>query len=229
MLSLARSFAARIVVAEGMDLTVGATQLIGVPPPPAVGSPVTIRWSGRRGRYSAVTTLIGVDATQFAVWILRAGGSVQIEQRRRFARAWAEGTVQINLVNPAVPASDVVLVGDLIDISEGAIRCRLPSKGFDQTLALQVRLQIGERLLSLKATVLKVGPYVPPPVPGAAPAPAPAPAEAPAREGEAEDPGLEAVLTIEPDEVQATALRRYVMDLQRRERALKAERADGAL
>ena len=216
VVSLGRAFAARVVVAEGAALTVGATQVIGVPPPPPMGTPVTIRWSGRRGRYSAGTVLTDVDATQFAVWTLQVTGGVEIEQRRRFVRAPAEGSVQIN---PAAPTSDVVLVAELIDISEGAIRLRLPGKGIDETQPLQVRLQIGDGLLSLKATVMKIGVHDPL-------GPGNDDPEATAAE---QDPTLEAVLRIEPDETQAKALRRYVMDLQRRERALKAAEADDAV
>jgi hypothetical protein len=173
----------RVVASSGMTLTVAATVLRAGTAPPAVGDRLTLRWVGRRGRCAAPCLVCAVDPVQFATWTLQAGGSVEIEQRRRFARAAGHGQVRLG---PEDPDVGVVLIGDLVDIGEGGLRCRLAGSGIDPEQPVFVRLLLDGRLLLLRGTVLRM------------------------RTG-TEGSDLDTIVTFEPTPAQARRIRRYVL------------------
>jgi hypothetical protein len=192
-----RAQSVRAVEVDGFQLTVAATLLAGGVAPPAPGELLTLRWVGRRGRCAAPCRVRAVDPELFATWTVEAIGTVEIEQRRRFARSAADGRVHLG---PDEPDVGVVLVGELIDIGEGGLRCRMTAGGVDPDQPVFLRLLLDNRLVTLRGTVLRLID------PGSA-------------------GGIDVVVVFESDAAQAQAIRRYVLTRQLAERAV---RADGA-
>jgi PilZ domain len=196
-----RAQSVRAVEVDGFQLTVAATRLAGGVAPPATGDLLTLRWVGRRGRCAAPCRVRAVHPELFATWTVEAIGTVEIEQRRRFARSAAGGRVH---VGPDEPDVGVLLVGELIDIGEGGLRCRMTGGGVDPEQPVFIRLLLDDRLVTLRGTVLRL--IEPTPAGGIA-------------------GGIEVVVVFQSDATQAQAIRRYVLARQLAERAV---RADGA-
>lgn len=192
-----RVHAARVVSADGYLLTVAATALAAGVAPPGPGDRIGLRWAGRRGRYLAPGLIRSVHPVQFATWTVQAGGTVEIEQRRRFVRAAAGGPVHLG---PAEPDLGLVVLGQLLDIGEGGIRCRVAGTGIDPGQPVFVRIVLDDEIVSLSGAVLRLG-----------------------RPGP--DGMLEAVVTFEVDNRQGLAIRRYVLH---RQRLARMTRTDGA-
>jgi PilZ domain len=191
-----RALSVRVVYTKDMTIVVAATMLRAGVAPPVVGDSVTLRWAGRRGRCAAPCRVRAVDPRQFATWTLEAGGGVEIEQRRRFARAAGLGPIQLG---PAEPEVGVILIGELIDIGEGGLRCRLAGTGVDPEQPVFVRILLDGRVMMLHGTVLRLGPGV---------------------AGSETD----TVVTFQATATQARQIRRYVLHRQSADRA----RTDGA-
>jgi hypothetical protein len=190
-----RVLSVRVVWTKDLTIVVAATTLRAGIAPPNVGDPLTLRWVGRRGRCAAPCRVRAVDPRAFATWTLEAGGGVEIEQRRRFARAAGLGPVHLG---PDEPEVGVILIGDLVDIGEGGLRCRLAGTGVDPEQPVFVRILLDDQLLMLHGTVLRLGPG-----------------------GAASD--TDTVVTFQPTPAQARQIRRYVLHRQALERA----RSDG--
>jgi PilZ domain len=194
-----RVLSVRAVEAAGFRLTVAATRLAGGVAPPAPGDVLTLRWAGRRGRCAAPCVVRSVDPKLFATWTVEAIGTVEIEQRRRFARAAGNGPVHLG---PDEPDLGVVLVGQLIDIGEGGLRCRLAAGGVDPEQPVFIRLLVDDRMVTLRGTVLRL-----------------------IESGSAEG-GVDVVVTFESDPAQARVIRRHVMQQQLADRAVRVNGAD---
>jgi hypothetical protein len=197
LLADGRVHGARIVAADGYLLTVAATRLAAGVAPPSPGDQVGLRWVGRRGRYLAPCLVRSLHPVQFATWTVEAGGSVEIEQRRRFVRAPATGPIHLGAAEPDL---GLVMLGQLLDVGEGGIRCRLVGGGIDPGQPVYVRLALDGELVALTGNVLRLG--------GAGP-----------------DGAVEMVVEFAADEQQAAAIRRYVLHRQRQARMA---RSDGA-
>jgi hypothetical protein len=185
----------RAVEADGLTLTVAATLLRGGVAPPQPGDVLTLRWAGRRGRCAAPCVLRSVHPVQFATWTVEAVGTVEVEQRRRFARAPAQGPVHLG---PDEPDLGLVLVGQLIDIGEGGLRVRLPAGGVDPEQPVFLRLLIDDRMVALRGTVLRL-----------------------LETGSGD--GVDAVVTFDADQAQARAIRRHVLNRQLADRAVRVD------
>jgi len=218
-----RVHAARVVAVDEMVLTIAATRMSAGVAPPHPGDVLTLRWSGRRGRCAAPARLLAVDPVQFATWTLEAVGTVEIEQRRRFVRAAGSGQVRLEPADAgaAAPGIDMVVVGQLVDIGEGGMRCRLAAGGLDPSQPVYVRLLLDDRLLTLTGTVLRLAGTGTGAGAGS-PAGTGAGAGPGARAGAGrEAPAVEAVVEFDVDSTTAQAIRRYVLNRQRLERAVQ--------
>jgi PilZ domain len=193
-----RAQSVRAVEVAGLTLTIAATMLAGGVAAPQPGDLLTLRWVGRRGRCAAPCLVRTVDPVLFATWTVEAVGTVEIEQRRRFARSAADGRVHIG---PDEPDVGLVLVGELLDIGEGGLRCRVTTGGVDPQQPVFLRLLLDDRLVTLRGTVLRL-----------------------LEPGPAGD--VDVVVTFESDAVQAQAIRRYVLARQLAERAVRADGTD---
>ncbi|MBI1758548.1 MAG: PilZ domain-containing protein [Actinobacteria bacterium] len=188
-----------VIGVDGMVLT------LGLPPgfeeflPPGPNAFITLRWVGRRGRFTAPGRFVAAESDGRAIWKVEALGTVEVEQGRQVSRAPANGLVHLG---PAEPTVGVVLRGRLVDISEGGMRCQLAGGGVDPGQQVSVRLVLEERLLAVRGTVVRM--------------------EAGAVEG-----GVEVAVAFEPDEAQAQLIRRYVLHRQVRDRAVGAVRLPG--
>lgn len=187
----------RAVETAGFRVTVAATALAGGVVPPSLGDRLTLRWASRRGRCAAPCVVRGVHPELFATWTVEARGSVEIEQRRRFARAPGQGPVHLG---PDEPDVGLVLVGDLVDISEGGVRCRVGAGGVDPEQPVFLRLLLDDRLVTLRGAVVRLIEHGP-------------------------AGGLDVAVSFQADPAQAQVIRRYVLARQLAERA---GRVDGA-
>lgn len=108
-----------------------ADPLVGSPDQdPAIGSPVTVSWTGPSGSMELVTSLATREEREIPVWRLRPQGSVVVNQRRDHVR--------VPTVLSLVLHNDGRRIhGHLIDLSEGGLRaaCVAP-----------VPMQVGDRL-----------------------------------------------------------------------------------
>jgi hypothetical protein len=194
----------RTIEADGLRLTVAATLLAGGVAPPRPGDHLTLRWAGRRGRCAAPCVVQAVHPKLFATWTVEAIGTVEIEQRRRFARAGGQGAVHLGPdepdVGPDEPDVGLVLAGELLDISEGGLRCRVSAGGVDPDQPIFIRLLLDGQVVTLQGTVVRL----------IAPTP---------------DGRVDVAVAFSADAAQAQAIRRYVLARQLAERAA---RADGA-
>lgn len=192
-----RAHAARVVDVTGYRLTVAATRLAAAVVPPVPGDRIALRWAGRRGRYLAPCLVHSVHPVLFATWTVEAGGTVEIEQRRRFARSAADGPIHLG---PAEPELGLVVLGQLLDIGEGGVRCRLAGAGIDPGQPVFLRLALDHEIVTVSGTVLRLGPVGP-------------------------DGMLEVVVVFDAGSHQGIAIRRYVLHRQRLARMV---RSDGA-
>jgi hypothetical protein len=180
-----------VIGVDGFVLT------LGLPPgyeeylPPGPNSLITLRWVGRRGRYTAPGRFISAESDGRIVWHVEALGTVEVEQGRQVSRAPASGLVHLG---PTEPTVGVVLRGRLMDISETGMRCQLAGGGVDPGQQVSVRLVLGEQLVAVRGTVVRMEPG--------------------AVEG-----SLEVAVAFAPDEAQAQVIRRYVLHRQVRDRA----------
>jgi hypothetical protein len=192
-----RAHPVRVVEADGLQLTVVGTQVSAGVAPPRPGDMVSLRWAGRRGRCAAPCLVRSVHSVQFATWTLDAGGTVEVEQRRRFARAAAHGPIHLG---PDEPEIGLVVLGQLVDVGEGGIRCRLAAGGLDAGQPVFVRMVLDDRMVTLTGTVLR-------------------------QTGAELDGTVEAIVVFDADNAQARAIRRYVLNRQRLDRAVRTDAA----
>jgi len=145
----------RAVGAAGFRLTVAASLLAVGVTLPSPDDLLTLRWAGRRGRCAAPCRVRTVHPDRFATWTVEPVGTVEVEQRRRFSRAAGSGPVHLG---PAEPDVGVVLVGELIDIGTGGLRCLLATGGVDPDQPVFLRLLLDGQLVTLPGAVRRLDP-----------------------------------------------------------------------
>jgi hypothetical protein len=136
------------------DTVAVAAPLNGTLEPPEVGAPVAVRWSaGTRGRWVVPTSLLSIRRPKgrgLAFWSLRLDREPELHQRRQFARGG--GGAPILLENSWSGA----LSGDLTDIGEGGLRCRLPYVNLRPGETVTVNVPLGADRLRVNGWVLRV-------------------------------------------------------------------------
>lgn len=179
-----------VIGVDGYLLTLGLPAGYEEYLPPGRNALITLRWAGRRGRYTAPGRFVSAEFEGRAIWVVEALGTVEVEQGRQVSRATAHGVVHLG---PAEPTVGVVLRGRLVDISEGGMRCQLAGTGVDPGQEVTIRLMLDERLVAVRGTIVRMEPGV-------------------------DENGVEVAVRFEPDEVQAQAIRRYVLHRQVQDR-----------
>jgi hypothetical protein len=190
-------YGSRVEDGHGTRLTVAAPLNLLVSDIPATGTPVTVRWAGgARGRFSAPMRIAETRSGGMALWILEVTGPVQVEQNRRFVRGG--GGEPIHLERRGDTPGPGPVRGRIIDLSERSVRGRFKDIEIQVGDEAGVRLVLDEEMLDMSGSILRV----------------------------VYEPGEDAtdvVAVYEPGEVQATAIRRYVLRQQMLDRARLAD------
>ncbi len=180
------------VVAAGDGVVTLSLALADIPP--GAGS-VLLRWpAGARGRYALQGTVAAVDGNRVDV---AATGAPVVEQQRHFVRGG--GGEHVLLLRPGRP--DVL--GWIRDISEQGARAHFADVDLDEGDEFRLRIQLEPDVIEVDAVAAKVATLR-----QSVPQRGPMSVE------------LVAVLTV--DEVQAQAIRRYVLRQQLQARARTA-------
>jgi hypothetical protein len=131
-----------VVLARPLDLPLGHRF--------SIGSQLLVSWTGERGLFVLPTTLIQQQREGVvSLWVVKASGQGWVEQRRAYVRAEVAGPVMLRLVTieaeaateqgaalgahsaPAAHTADeppVEVRGQLVDLSEAALRCVVPQE-----------------------------------------------------------------------------------------------------
>jgi hypothetical protein len=109
----------------------------------SVGSQLLVSWTGERGLFVLPTTLTQQKREGVVnLWVVQASGQGWVEQRRAYVRAEVSGPVMLRVLvleaeagEPADAAADVLpeappieVRGQLVDLSEAALRCVVPQE-----------------------------------------------------------------------------------------------------
>jgi PilZ domain len=131
----------------GEDLTLGE---LGV-----AGRRVVLRWAVHRGQARVAAAVLGTRSIPVPVWDLRPAERVRVDQRRRYARARTQAPVSLAPVEEPGGA----VSGQLVDLSEGGARRRLP-RGTAPAPGDHVllRMALDDELLVAVARVLRASP-----------------------------------------------------------------------
>ena len=151
------------------------------------GSPVTLRWpAGPRGRHTQRGTVQRIDENRVGVRLL---GEVEIEQLRNYVRGGGGESVLL------VRASEPEAIGWVHDISEHSVRAHFTGVDLRPGQEMRLRIQLSDEVVEFPAVALRVS-SIRQQVPVRGPL------------------MVEMVAIFDRDERQATAIRKYVMQLQ---------------
>lgn len=190
------SYPSRVDDREGDRLTVAAPLNLLVSDVPEIGRRMTVRWSaGRRGRYAAPAKIVKIRHEQVATWDVEITGPPDIEQNRQYVRGGGGEPIRLrSTLTPAEPPVD----SRVVDISERSVRGRFKKVSFGPGDPVEVRVELENEVIEVEGTVLRLiaqpEPYV-----------------------------VDVIVLYEPEEAQATVIRRYVL---RQQMLARAKRAD---
>jgi hypothetical protein len=155
-------------------------------------------WVSERGRWELPVCRTDADGPGPRCWWLTPAGSIRRNQRRSFYRAPCMGAVAVDLL--ADPFA--TLLGRTLDLSEGGLRCLLPSAGIDPGTPVVVRLSLDGLRGVFEGVVRRT--------------------VRPARAARVAGWHREAAIAFDDPEVHGDALRRFVAREQLRQRQLAA-------
>jgi len=118
---------------------------------------VELRWRGLRGVSTARGKLLRVEAVSGRTvtrWRVQLDGPIQVVQRRRVARAMGVGPVAVTRLRTRLAT---VVNGVLLDISEEALRARVPGGTLEAGEPVAVHIGLATEVLELRGEVLRVG------------------------------------------------------------------------
>lgn len=144
----------RVESIEGADLLLAAPSLLGDIDGPRPQAEVSLHWTAARGVCSLPVEFVGAERSRIKLWRVRLAGSVQLIQRRRFARVTTGGALSL------VGGMDTVRVGALLDLSEGGVRCRIAPGAFAAHEPVEVRISVDGQTMNLVGTVERTAPPV---------------------------------------------------------------------
>lgn len=145
----------RVEDRDGQRLLLAAPRYGGDLAAPQPGDLLAIRWTNLRGVCVAPAEFVAGQRRPMPLWEVQAVGTVEIEQRRRYARAPASDPVAIVRRPPAEVALTAVVGGQLVDIGEGGMRCRLAGAAPEPGEDLQVRLDLDGEQVEVTGQVLR--------------------------------------------------------------------------
>lgn len=179
-------YMSRVEDFEGSTVWVAAP-LGGSVEPPELGSSLAVRWNaGVRGRYVAEARLRSTDRPEgrgLQLWNLTFERSPRVDQRRSYVRAGGGEPVRLE------PKWASALSGEVSDIGEGGLRCRLPYGELRTGEPVVTTVWLGDDVLTVDGWVLRTADS-----PGA--------------------PGVDIVVSFDLCERDADLVRRYVMQQQ---------------
>jgi hypothetical protein len=189
------AYRSRVDDRDGSRLTVAAPLNLLVSDLPAIGLRLTVRWpAGRRGRYAAPARVVGFHHDQVATWDIELTGPAEIEQNRQYVRGGGGEPIRLRrTLSPDDPPADSWVV----DLSERSVRGRFAKGTFRPGDPVAVRIVLEEDVIEVEGSVLRLIEH-------------PEPQE------------VDVVVLYEPDESQATTIRRYVLRQQMLTRARTA-------
>lgn len=103
---------------EGGDIVLGAPLDLMEEQQPVAGERVLVRWEDQAGPHSLPCSFGSVVPRELPQWRLAPDGVARDEQRRRHVRAVTDGGAKL-------VRDQSTLDAELLDVSEGGIRCRL--------------------------------------------------------------------------------------------------------
>ena len=177
------NFRSRIEDVDGPLLSIGAPIGAGDHEVPADDSEVEVFWTGLRARYVLPVRMIGRTRTRPARWHLLAIGEPVRQTRRNYVRGGGGGSVE--LLPATGPAQQASTTAEIVDISEAGLRCHIPDSGLEPGGLILMRLRLPNRMMEVAGTIRSI------------------------RSGE-QGPDSELVMTYEPREADAQAIRQYV-------------------
>jgi hypothetical protein len=184
--------ASRVEDVADRDLLLSAAAQIGATVTPTPGSTLTVLWTGPRGVCSLPAEFRGVEKGSVRLWRVRAAGSIDVTQRRRFARVAAGGAISVQPTTAATDEASATVMGWMLNLSEGGVCLRAAPGTPDIGTRVRVRLSLDRELTEVEGEVLRLS----------------------AATGDFE----EVVVAFTPAERQADRIRRYVMEEQLRQR-----------
>jgi hypothetical protein len=118
----------------------------------------SVAWPLGGNWYVAPVGAVRVSAGSDPRWHLSLAADPVAANRRRFVRGGGGETVEL-----AGPAGHGVVAGTALNVSESAVRCQVPRFAGGAADVVRIRLQLGERVLDVPATVGAVYPVWPGP------------------------------------------------------------------
>jgi hypothetical protein len=172
-------------------LTVAAPIGAGDLEPPEVGTILTVGWTVARLRYVVSVRLTNISRQRPPRWVVEVVGEVRQENRRNFVRGGGGGTVRLSDIGAGNRVGPVV--GKIIDLSEGGLRCHLAVFDHQPGDPIHVQLALGGEAVEVDGLIQSLRPPT-------------------------EGGGLDVVVTFGLDEPSAQRVRRYLYHLELQER-----------
>jgi hypothetical protein len=181
------AYASRVEDREGDRIIVAAPLDLLVADVPDIGRQLTLKWpAGARGRFYAPVEVVEVHHRHVATWEVKITGQLGIEQNRRYVRGGGGETIRMRRT---LTPEDPPVEGRVVDLSERSVRGHVG--GFDGKAGDPVvsRMVLDDDVIEVEGNILRVI-------------------------DASEHRGAGVVVVFEPDEAQATVIRRYVLRQQ---------------
>jgi hypothetical protein len=95
-----------------------------------------LTWVSERGRWELPVRRADADGPGPRCWWLTPAGSIRRNQRRSFYRAACTGAVAVDVLADPFPT----VLGRTLDLSEGGLRCLLPTTGLEAGTSVVTKL-----------------------------------------------------------------------------------------
>lgn len=143
----------RVESVEGPELLVAAPSYVGDLSGPREGTELSVHWTSVRGVCSIPVQFVGAERAGIKLWRLRSAGSLEMIQRRRFARVETGGALSV-----VGPDLQTVRVGWMLDLSEGGVRARMAPGNFGADDPVEVRINMDGEVVSVVGQVVRTLP-----------------------------------------------------------------------
>lgn len=185
----------RVEDRDGAKLTVAAPIGAGDLEIPEDGSELIVFWTGLRARYVLPVRMLGQTRGHPARWHLLALADPIRKTRRRFVRGGGGGPIELVPKTVEVRERRVVdaIQGQIVDLSEGGVRCRVAQADLVPGDPVVVRVKLGARNLQILGQVIS-------------------------ERSESDKSGIDVVVTYQPSEADAQVIRRHVFQWEIAER-----------
>ena len=150
------SYRTRLEEADGDKLSLAAPLETAGNDIPVPGQQLDVYWAMPRTRVILPCRLIEIGEAAPYRWVLEAAGPPKQSNRRRYVRGGGGGAVR--LISDTVEEEDQEhVVGRLLDISEGGLRCWVPRvPGIGKGDPMQASVPLGKTELDVTGSVLSV-------------------------------------------------------------------------